>query len=112
LGNGRKHPAAAEEQGRLSSRRSIVAAVDIRRHEIINPGMLTCKRPAGGLDPREFDRLIGCRTRRDLARDSMLDWADVMPPSGSGAGAEAISDQQQPNRPRAAEALVGREADA
>ncbi len=83
LGNGCKHPAAAEEQGRLSSRRSIVAAVDIRRHEIINPGMITCKRPAGGLDPREFDRLIGCRTRRDLARDSVLHWADVMPPTGS-----------------------------
>jgi N,N'-diacetyllegionaminate synthase len=90
LGNGDKHPSRAEEQGRQLSRRSIVTAADIRAHETIHPWMLTCKRPAGGLHPCEMDKVIGMRTRRDLVRDSVLHWEDLLPSSGAGAAGETI----------------------
>ena len=91
LGDGDKHPSRAEEQGRQLSRRSIVAAADIRAHETIHPWMLACKRPAGGLNPCEVDKVIGMRARRDLARDSVLHWEDLLPSACAGAAGESIS---------------------
>jgi len=80
LGTGRKHPATAEAMSRQLSRRSIVAAVDIRMHETIAPSMLTCKRPGCGIDPRDVDRVTGMAASRNIARDSILSWDDLMPP--------------------------------
>jgi N,N'-diacetyllegionaminate synthase len=82
LGNGCKHPTPAEEQSRLSSRRSLVAAMDIAADGMIQPGMLTCKRPAGGIDPRDLDRVVGARARRAIARDSILRWEDLTSVTG------------------------------
>jgi len=90
LGDGNKRPSRAEEQGRQLNRRSIVTAADIRARETIHPWMLTCKRPAGGLHPCEVDKVIGMRARRDLVRDSVLHWEDLLPSSGAGAAGESI----------------------
>lgn len=88
LGSGRKGPAAAEEQGRLLSRRSVVAAVDIGEHTTIQPSMLTCKRPAGGIDPREIDLVVGRQSRRRIPKDGILRWEDV---SGAGSIRPALT---------------------
>jgi N-acetylneuraminate synthase/N,N'-diacetyllegionaminate synthase len=80
LGTGLKQPAESEEGSRRLSRRSLVTAVDIAADEIIRPSMLTCKRPAGGIDPREVDQVVGARACKDIARDSFLRWADLVRP--------------------------------
>ena len=80
LGNGCKIPASVEEQGRRLSRRSIVAAVDIPLHATIQPAMLTCKRPSGGIDPRDVDKVTGAQAGRYIAKDSMLRWVDLRRP--------------------------------
>jgi N,N'-diacetyllegionaminate synthase len=82
LGNGCKRPTGAEEQSRLLSRRSLVAAVDIPADKKIQPEMLTCKRPAGGIDPRDLDRVTGARTRKPIAKDSVLHWEDLTSATG------------------------------
>jgi sialic acid synthase SpsE len=82
LGNGCKHPTKDEEESRLLCRRSIVAAVDIRMHQTIQPWMLDCKRPGGGIDPREIDQVTGMQACRNLAKDSILSWADLLPSRG------------------------------
>ena len=79
LGDGRKRPADIEEENRRLSRRSIVAAVDIRAHESLSPWMLTCKRPGTGLEPSQLQRVIGMKTRRDIVKDTILHWQDLMP---------------------------------
>jgi N,N'-diacetyllegionaminate synthase len=81
LGTGCKAPTAAETQSRLQSRRSLVAAIDICEQATIQSSMLTCKRPAGGIDPREIDRVVGMHTRRRIPKDCVLQWSDI-----SGAG--------------------------
>jgi N-acetylneuraminate synthase/N,N'-diacetyllegionaminate synthase len=86
LGNGCKHPTRKEEQTRLASRRSVVAAVDIPMHETIQPWMVTCKRPGGGIDPREIDLVTGSQARRRLAKDSILGWSDLLMPDRHEAG--------------------------
>jgi N,N'-diacetyllegionaminate synthase len=79
LGDGRKRPSPEEAQNRLLSRRSIVSIVDIRAHETVAPWMLACKRPGGGIEPREFDRVVGMHARRNIDRDSILTWNDLAP---------------------------------
>jgi N-acetylneuraminate synthase len=100
LGNGQKRPTEAEGQARLLGRRSIVAAVDIQMHEIIHTHMLTYKRPAGGLDPREVDRVIGMQSRRNLAKDSILRWEDLMPSLSMEDAALLISNAPVKARPQ------------
>ncbi len=79
LGDGRKRPTTAEEENRLLSRRSIVAAVDIRSSESIAPWMLAFKRPGSGLEPRQVQKVVGMKARRDIGKDTILQWEDLMP---------------------------------
>jgi N-acetylneuraminate synthase/N,N'-diacetyllegionaminate synthase len=79
LGDGRKRPTTEEAQNRVFTRRSIVSVVDIRAHETVAPWMLACKRPGGGIEPRDFDRVVGMHARRDIGRDSVLSWNDLAP---------------------------------
>jgi N,N'-diacetyllegionaminate synthase len=79
LGDGRKRPADIEEESRLLSRRSIVAGVDIRAQETIAPWMLTFKRPGSGLEPRNWERIIGMTARRNISKNTILQWEDFAP---------------------------------
>jgi N-acetylneuraminate synthase/N,N'-diacetyllegionaminate synthase len=79
LGDGRKRPTTAEEENRLLSRRSIVAAVDIRSSESISPWMLAFKRPGSGLEPRHVQKVVGMKARRNISKDTILQWEDLMP---------------------------------
>ena len=91
LGDGRKRPRDAEEEGRLLGRRSIVAAVDIRIGETIAPWMLTCKRPASGLEPRHWEKVMGRKARRNLGKDTILQWEDFEPSIASDTDNENIN---------------------
>jgi hypothetical protein len=53
--------------------------VDIRANETMAPWMLACKRPGGGIEPREFDRVVGMQARRNISSDSMISWTDLTP---------------------------------
>jgi sialic acid synthase SpsE len=99
LGTGCKHPTRAEEDSRLLSRRSIVAAADIPMNTAIQPWMLTCKRPAGGIDPRQIDRIVGANTRRSIARNSILSWEDLVVSSGSPAACTKTLESTDNRRP-------------
>ena len=88
LGDGRKRPSDIEEEGRLLGRRSIVAAVDIRAHETIVPWMLTCKRPGSGLEPRYKEQIIGMAARRNISKNTILQWEDLAPIVSPGSVSE------------------------
>jgi N,N'-diacetyllegionaminate synthase len=79
LGDGRKRPSDAEEEARLLCRRSIVAGVDIRANEAIAPWMLGYKRPGSGIEPRDWEKLIGMTSRHNIAKDTILQWDDLAP---------------------------------
>jgi N,N'-diacetyllegionaminate synthase len=89
LGDGRKRPSAVEEENRLHGRRSIVAEVDIRAHETISSWMLAFKRPGSGLEPRCWEKVIGMTARRNIGKNTILQWEDLV----SGASANAILDE-------------------
>ena len=94
LGDGRKRPARAEAENRTLSRRSIVTAVDVRAHETVAPWMVAYKRPGTGIEPNQADKVIGMRARRDLPRNTILQWDDLvasaLPEALSAAGEDVI----------------------
>jgi N-acetylneuraminate synthase/N,N'-diacetyllegionaminate synthase len=83
LGDGRKRPSDVEEESRLFGRRSIVAAVDIRAQESIARWMLAFKRPGSGLEPRHWEKVLGMKARRNIGKDTILQWEDLEPTGAS-----------------------------
>jgi len=74
LGQGTLGIAEAEKKAWESARRSIVAECPILKGQVITAGMLGTKRPAGGLDAGELDKVIGRRAKDDIAPDQRIFW--------------------------------------
>lgn len=79
LGNGRKRPSPSERENRRLTRRSIVTSVDIRAFEPLEPWMLAFKRPGEGIEPKCFESVVGMCARRNINRDTILQWEDLVP---------------------------------
>jgi len=73
-GDGVKTPTPAERDTARVARRSVAAACDIPAGTVITEAMLVCRRPATGIAPRDFDRVVGTRARTDIAALSVLQW--------------------------------------
>jgi len=69
LGAGIKLPSPSEKKNMVIARRSIVAQRDIKRGELFTAENLTAKRPANGMSPIFWDRVIGRRAKRDFVMD-------------------------------------------
>lgn len=75
LGSGVKRATSAERADAAGT--SIVAVVTIPKGTRITPAMLTVKRPARGIAPRDWHRVIGRRARRTILQDHWLAWEDL-----------------------------------
>jgi sialic acid synthase SpsE len=75
LGDQRKHPLASEGIARQNARRSLVAARLIPAGKKVESEDVTWKRPAKGIDPREYDRLIGSMVKESIEEDTVLQWS-------------------------------------
>lgn len=73
LGSGVKDVADEERPNIEVARKSIVAARDIRRGEILTDENITVKRPGNGISPMLWDSVIGTRAIRDFAYDSLIE---------------------------------------
>jgi sialic acid synthase SpsE len=67
-----------QDKARQFARRSLVANRDVKRGEPFTNENVTWKRPGTGLDPRNWDRLIGKKASRDIAEDTILTNEDVV----------------------------------
>jgi N,N'-diacetyllegionaminate synthase len=77
LGEGIKAPTEQEQDTARVARRSIAAAVDIPAGVAIHDGMLACRRPATGIAPREWARVIGRVTLEPIAAGTVLRWEQL-----------------------------------
>lgn len=73
LGNGQKHVSASEEKNMAIARKSIVAAKDIKRGELLTEENLTTKRPGSGISPMRWEEVIGTKAIRDFAEDEQIE---------------------------------------
>lgn len=64
----------SERLARQHARRSIVAASNIRKGDLLTEGNLTTKRPAHGISPIHWDDVIGRKAACDVQEDEILSW--------------------------------------
>lgn len=74
LGERSKRPLESEDLSRANARRSLVAARAIPAGKVIDAADITWKRPGRGIDPRDFDRLIGSQSVQNIDEDTVLQW--------------------------------------
>ncbi len=77
LGSAEKKPTKAEENILRHARKSIVAAKDIGKGSEIASGMICIKRPGTGIAPKEFEKVVGKKAKRELKEDSLISWSDL-----------------------------------
>jgi N,N'-diacetyllegionaminate synthase len=72
LGSFTKKPAASEIKNREIARKSIVAAIAIKKGEIFSEKNLTIKRPATGISPMKWNSVIGKPARFNFNADDLI----------------------------------------
>jgi pseudaminic acid synthase len=74
LGSPVKRVLESEEENHRIARRSIIAAADIKKGEIITADKLVIKRPALGLHPIHLDSVAGKTAAKDIKKDMWIRW--------------------------------------
>ncbi|TBN00186.1 acetylneuraminic acid synthetase [Hyunsoonleella flava] len=64
----------SEEKSRLNARRSLVALEKIEKGQIVSEDVLTWKRPAKGISPKNINDLIGKKATVVIHEDTVLQW--------------------------------------
>lgn len=72
LGDGIKRVSESEKPNVETARKSIVAAVSIKKGEKYTEEKLTTKRPGNGISPMRWDEVIGMTADRDYKTDEMI----------------------------------------
>jgi pseudaminic acid synthase len=74
LGTGIKRMAPAEEDLYTTARRSLFAARDIARGDVLAEADIAVLRPGTGIEVRDLPKLVGRTARRAIARHEPLAW--------------------------------------
>lgn len=73
LGTGEKRVSASERKNITIARKSIVAARNIRKGDMLTEENITVKRPGDGISPMEWENLIGTIAMRDFVEDEKIE---------------------------------------
>ena len=72
-GDGTKHVSESERKNIAIARKSIMAACDIKKGELLTEENLTVKRPGTGISPMRWDEVIGQVAKRDFVEDELIE---------------------------------------
>ncbi|MFH1419547.1 MAG: N-acetylneuraminate synthase family protein [Planctomycetota bacterium] len=75
LGDGAFSVAAQEQEVRDLARGSVFTVAGLRAGQQLTAEVLSVRRPGGGIQPRDWDRVIGCRAKADIPADTQLTWS-------------------------------------
>lgn len=73
MGSGEKKPAESELGNLMVARKSIIAASDIKKGEILNEKNLTTKRPGNGISPMQWYDVLGTTAVKDFQEDELIE---------------------------------------
>jgi len=73
LGDGIKKPSDSEKKNIFSTRKSIVCTTNIIKGDIITEDVLSTQRPSSGINPMQWDKIIGTKAKRDFNEGEMLE---------------------------------------
>ena len=77
LGTGIKKPTKKEEEIKKVVRKSIIAKTNIPKGTIITKNMLVIKRPGTGIEPKDINKVIGKRIKKDIEKDNIIKWDNI-----------------------------------
>lgn len=72
-GDGTKHVSESERKNIAIARKSIVAARDIKKGELLTEENLTVKRPGTGISPMRWEEVIGTKAIRDFNEEDLIE---------------------------------------
>lgn len=73
IGSGEKHVSDSERPNIVVARKSIVAATDIRKGDLLTENNITVKRPGNGISPMKWDSVLGTAATRDFRADELIE---------------------------------------
>ena len=73
LGNGIKQPSEVEKKNIAITRKSIVAACDIKQGDVFTEQNLTTKRPGNGISPMRWEEIMGTKAVRNFMADELIE---------------------------------------
>ncbi|MCK5820702.1 MAG: N-acetylneuraminate synthase [Bacteroidales bacterium] len=72
LGSGKKEPSPSEIKNIPAARKSLVAAVQIKKGDSFSPENLCVKRPGSGISPLRWDEFIGKPAPKNYEKDELI----------------------------------------
>ena len=78
LGSGKKVPAPQEIGEIIGARRSLFATNDIAQGQIITANDIKIVRHAFGLAPKDFEKIIGKKAKRNIQEHDLIIWDDFV----------------------------------
>ncbi len=73
IGTGEKIPSESEKKNMPIARKSIIAARDIKKGEVLTEENLTTKRPGNGISPMKWNDVVGTKAVRDFIEDELIE---------------------------------------
>lgn len=73
LGDGKKKPVKIEITNMTAARKSIIAARNIKKGEVLDEENLTTKRPGNGISPMRWQEIVGTVAVRDFQEDELIE---------------------------------------
>ena len=77
FGTDEKSCQESELANKTLARRSIITLGDIPKNTIISTSMIGIKRPATGIAPKFFSKIIGKKTKHKINAETPLQWSDI-----------------------------------
>lgn len=72
-GDGTKHVSDSERKNIAIARKSVIAAKDIKKGELLTEENLTVKRPGTGISPMRWEEVIGTKAIRDFYEEDLIE---------------------------------------
>ena len=72
-GDGTKHISDSERKNIAIARKSIIAAKDIKKGELLTEENLTVKRPGTGISPMRWEEVMGTKAIRDFNEEDLIE---------------------------------------
>lgn len=72
-GDGTKHVSESERKNIAIARKSIIAAKDIKKGELLTEENLTVKRPGTGISPMRWEEIVGTKAIKDFSEEDLIE---------------------------------------
>ena len=76
-GNGIKIIQESEKKIQPIIRKSITSRIEIKNGEILDTAKISIKRPAGGIEPVNYNKILGKKVNKDIPKDNAIFWEDL-----------------------------------